>query len=132
MLAAAWRDDLFGDAAAALSPTCELRWPTNRHGLGRGYWIGCLTQIRGVLHDVAYRLEHIAARPLPGGDEAVALRWALTGRHGGIGIWGQPTGRQILICAVSHYRLCGGSIIEDVTVFDELSALRQVSGGLGT
>ena len=132
MLAAAWRCDLFGDAATALSPTCELRWPTNRKGSGRGYWIGCLTQIRGALHDVSYRLEHIAARPLPGGDIAVALRWALAGRHGGLGIWGPPTGRELLVCAVSHYRLRGGSIIEDVTVFDELAVLRQVSGGLAT
>ena len=23
-------------------PACEIRWPTNRHGYGRGYWIGCL------------------------------------------------------------------------------------------
>ncbi|MDX2288182.1 MAG: hypothetical protein NW217_05105, partial [Hyphomicrobiaceae bacterium] len=87
MLAKAWRDDLYGDAATALSPAAEIRWPTNRHGWGRGYWVGCLTQIRGVLHDVAYRLEHIAARPLPGGDTAVALRWAVAGMHRGNGLW---------------------------------------------
>ena len=130
MLAAAWRDDMFGLAAAALSPSCEVRWPTNRRGCGRGYWIGCMTQIRGVMHDVSYRLEHIAARPLPGDDVAVALRWALVGTHRGTGLWGMPTGHDILISAVSHYRLRGGSIIEDVTVFDELAVLRQVSGGL--
>lgn len=131
MLAAAWREDMFGDAATALSPTCEVRWPANRHGWGRGYWIGCLTQIRGGLHDVTYRLEHIAARPLPAGDVAVALRWALTGAHRGNGVWGVATGRDVLISAVSHYRLRGGSIVEDVTLFDELAVLRQVSGGLG-
>ena len=131
VLAAAWRDTLFGDAAAMLSPTCEIRWPTNRHGYGRGYWIGCLTQIRSALHDVAYRLEHVAARPLPGGDVAVALRWALAGSHKGNGLWGWSTGRDILITAVSHYRLRGRSIVEDITVFDELAILRQVSGGLG-
>jgi SnoaL-like polyketide cyclase len=132
MLVAAWRDDLFGDAAAALSPTCEVRWPSNRHGYGRGYWIGCLTQIKGALHDAAYRLEHVAARPLPGGDVAVALRWALAAIHKGGGLWGPSTGREVLISAVSHYRVRSGTIIEDMTVFDELAVLRQVSGGLGT
>ena len=131
MLRAAWRDDLFGDAAAALSPACEVRWPGNRIGYGRGYWIGCLTQLRGALHDVAWRLEHVAARPLPGDDIAVALRWALTGVHGGNGIWGDATGRTLLVSAVSHYRLRGGAIMEDITVFDELAVLRQVCGGLG-
>jgi hypothetical protein len=131
MLAAAFRDDLYGDAAAALSPAAEIRWPTNRHGWGRGFWIGCLTQIRASSHDVAFCLEHIAARPLPGGDVAVALRWSLAGTHRGNGVWGSSSGRELLVMAVSHYRLRGGLIVEDITVFDELAVLRQVIGGLG-
>ena len=131
MLTAALRDDLFGDAAAALSPACEVRWPTGRLGYGRGYWIGCLTQLRGALHVPAFRAEHVAARPLPGGDVAVAVRWALTGTHGGNGLWGAASGRELLIMAVSHYQLRGGLIVEDVTVFDELAVLRQIRGGLG-
>jgi hypothetical protein len=131
MLATAFRDDLFGDAAQALSPTVETRWPTNRHGYGRGYWLGCLTQIRASLRDVSWRLEHSSARPLPGGDVAVALRWSLVGKHLGSGLWGDASGRELLIMAVSHYRLRGGLIIEDTTVFDELAVLRQIMGGLG-
>jgi SnoaL-like polyketide cyclase len=131
MLSAAFRDDLYGDAAEALSPAAEIRWPTNRHGYGRGFWIGCMMQLRGALHDVAYRLEHVAARPLPGGDIAVALRWSLAGTHRGGGVWGEPSGRDLLVMAVSHYRLREGLIVEDVTVFDELAVLRQVVGGLG-
>jgi SnoaL-like polyketide cyclase len=131
MLAAAFRDDRFGDAASALSPAAEIRWPTNRHGYGRGYWTGCLTQLRSVLHDVVWRLDHVAARPLPGGDIAVALRWTLAGKHGGNGVWGSASGRDLLVMAVSHYRLRGGLIVEDTTVFDELAVLRQIAGGLG-
>jgi SnoaL-like polyketide cyclase len=132
MLRQAFREDLYGDAAAALSPAAEVRWPSMRHGFGRGYWIGCATQLRSVLHDVAYRLEHAAARPLPHGDVAVALRWSMTGCHAGLGVWGPPTGRDILIMAISHYRLRHGVVVEDVTVFDELAILRQIAGGLGS
>ena len=123
--------DLYGEAAAAFSPACEIRWPTNRRGWGRGYWIGCLQQLRSQLHDAAWRLEHVAARPLPDGDVATALRWSLAGRHAGAGVWGSPTGRDILVMAVSHHRLRGGRIMEDMTVWDELAVLRQVEGGLG-
>ncbi|MFM9976688.1 MAG: ester cyclase [Sphingomonadaceae bacterium] len=131
MLALALREDRYGDAAAHLSPAAEVRWPTNRHGYGRGFWIGCWTQIRGALHDVSFRLEHVAARPLPGGDVAVGLRWALAGTHRGDGLWGPASGRDLLVVAVSHYRLRGDRILEDITVFDELAVLRQIRGGLG-
>lgn len=131
MLRSAWRDSLFGEAAATLSVSCEVRWPTNRVGYGRGYWIGCMTQVSALLHDREVRIEHVAARPLPGGDIAVALRWALVGVHAGNGLWGPPTGRTIYLMAVSHYRLRGARIIEDTTVFDELALLRQIAGGLG-
>ena len=131
MLATAFGDDLYGEAALAQSPAVELRWPSGRHGLGRGYWIGCLLQLRTALHDAAFRLDHFAARPLPDGDVAAALRWRLAGRHGGAGVWGAATRRDVLVLAVSHYRLRGGRIVEDVTVFDEVAVLRQVAGGLG-
>ena len=131
MLRLALRDDLFGEAAATLSVAAEIRWPSNRHGFGRGNWIGCTTQLRAMLHDSAFRLEHVAARPLPMGDTAVAIRWSLTGVHRGAGLWGAATGREILVMAVSHYRVRGGLVVEDVTVFDELAILRQVAGGLG-
>jgi hypothetical protein len=131
MLAAALRDDMYGDAALALSPAAEIRWPTNGHGFGRGYWIGCLTQIRACLHRAALTLDHVAARPLPGGDIAVALRWSLAGSHSGGGVWGPPSGRDLLVMAISHYRLRAGAIVEDLTVFDELAVLRQIAGGLG-
>jgi hypothetical protein len=131
MLSTAFRDDLYGDAAKALSPSVELRWPSNRHGFGRGYWIGCVTQLRSSLHRPHYSLEHVAARPLPGGDVAVALRWSLAGVHEGTGVWGAASGRNLLVMAVSHYRLRAGVILEDCTVFDELAVLRQTVGGLG-
>jgi hypothetical protein len=130
-LRAAFVDDMYGDAAASLSPSVEVRWPSRRHGSGRGFWIGCMMQLANGLHDRAFRCEHVAARPLPHGDVAVALRWSLAGVHKGTGIWGEPSGRDIWLLAVSHYRLRGGLVVEDATVFDEVSVLRQIAGGLG-
>jgi hypothetical protein len=131
LLTKAFRDDLYGESAVRLSPAVEVRWPSNRHGYGRGYWIGCATQLRSMLHGAHIRIEHAAARPLPRGDVAVAVRWTLAGTHLGLGVWGPPTGRDLLLLAVSHYRLRAGAVVEDVTVFDELAVLRQIAGGLG-
>jgi hypothetical protein len=131
MLRAAFADALYGDAAALFSPAAEVRWPSRRHGFGRGFWIGCVTQLCNGLHDRAFRCEHVAARPLPHGDIAVAVRWSLAGTHKGTGHWGGPSGRELWLLAASHYRLRAGKIVEDLTVFDEVSVLRQIAGGLG-
>ncbi len=131
MLRAAWVDDLYGEAAAAVSPSIEVRWPTGRRGWGRGYLIGCLVQLRAQLHDFHFNIEHWAARPLPNGEVAVALRWAGCGVHASQGAWGPASGREILVAGSSHYVLRNGRIVRDQTVFDELAVLRQVLGGLG-
>ena len=130
-LRAAWVDDLYGEAAAEVSPGIEVRWPTGRRGWGRGYWIGCLVQLRAQLHDFHFTVEHWAARPLPNDEVAVALRWAACGVHASQGSWGSASGRQILVAGSSHYVLRNGRIVRDQTVFDELAVLRQVVGGLG-
>ncbi len=131
LLCTALNDDLYGEAASGVSPSIEVCWPTGRYGWGRGYWAGCLMQLRAQLHQVALAIDHWAARPLPHGDIAVALRWSACGVHGGYGPWGAPTGREILVAGSSHYVLRAGRIVRDQTVFDELAVLRQVHGGLG-
>ena len=131
LLRTALLDDLYGEAAAAVSPSIEVRWPTGRRGWGCGYWIGCLVQLRAQLHHFHFTIEHWAARPLPNDEVAVALRWAACGVHASQGAWGPASGRQILIAGSSHYVLRQGRIVRDQTVFDELAVIRQVLGGLG-
>lgn len=127
----AFNNDLFGDAAVIVGQSCESWWPSGRHAFGRGGWIGCVMQLRAALDEVRWSLDHWAARPLPDGDVAVALRWWFTGRQTVPGPWGEASGRDILVLAMSHYRLRDGVVLEDVTIYDELAVLRQTKGGLG-
>ena len=127
----AFNQDMFGEAAQIAALSMESWWPSGRHAYGRGGWIGCLIQLRAGLDNVRWVLDHWAARPLPDGEVAVALRWWLTGRHLSTGQWGEATGKEMLVLGISHYRQRGGQLIEDVTVYDELAILRQAKGGLG-
>jgi hypothetical protein len=131
LLHTAWCEDRYGEAAGQVSPSIEVLWPTGRTGWGRGYWAGCLMQVRAMLRDFDLAIEHWAARPLPNDEVAVALRWSACGVHAGAGPWGPPTGREILLAGSSHCVLRGGRIVRDQTVFDELAVLRQVHGGSG-
>jgi predicted ester cyclase len=120
-----------GQAAEVLSVAVEGVWPSGRRWFGRGGWIGAWNQLTGVLASPRLVVDHWAATPLPRDEMAVALRWSLAGAHVQPGVYGPPTGRDLLVLGVSHYRLRGGRVIEDVTVFDELAMLRQLAGGLG-
>lgn len=127
----AFNQQRLGQAAERLFPNAEGAWPSGRRWFGRGGWIGAVNQLVAPLANVRLVIDHWAATGLPFEDIAVALRWSLAGRHEGVGAYGQPSGRDLLVMGVSHMRLRNGRVLEDVTVFDELAILRQVEGGLG-
>lgn len=131
MLTLAVNDAMLGEAARTLSVAVEGRWPSGRRWFGQGGWIGAVIQLISVLERPRLVIDHWAARPLPHQDVAVAVRWSLAGQHVKTGVYGAPTGRDLLVLGVSHYRLREGRVVEDITVFDELAVLRQLAGGLG-
>ena len=127
----ALREDRYGEAAQVTSPSIEVQWPAGRRVIGRGGWVGCLLQLRTPLANHRFIIDHWAARPRPDGDVAIALRWWLTGRHVGAGVWGEPSGYDLLVLAISHYRSRNERLLEDFTVIDEVGVMRQAAGGLG-
>jgi len=131
MLQLAVNDGQLGEAATRFSVSAEGSWPSGRRWFGRGGWIGAINQLTATLTDPRIVIDHWAATLLPDDDIAVALRWNIAGQHTTAGVYGAPTGRDLLVLGVSHYRLRGGHIVEDFTVFDELAILRQLAGGLG-
>lgn len=74
------------------------------------------------------RIEHIAEVPYLGEARDVALRWSLAGWHEGDGRYGAPTGVPLLIMAVSHFRVIGGRVREEVTIWDDIAVRRQIAG----
>ncbi len=84
--------------------------------------------LRRAIADPVLRIEHIAEIPYLGEARDVAVRWSLAGHHNGEGRYGAPTGAPVLIMAVSHLRVIGGRIREEVTIWDDLAVMRQIAG----
>jgi predicted ester cyclase len=59
------------------------------------------------------------------GDRVVA-RWIGRGTHSGELMGLEPTGKSIEVDAISIFRLAGGKIVEEWTVWDALGLLQQV------
>lgn len=60
-------------------------------------------------------------------DYLVSVRWSLTGSHTGFGIYGDPTGRQVVFNGLSQHRIRDEKIMEEWTLFSELGVLMQLA-----
>lgn len=55
-----------------------------------------------------------------------AVRWSLSGTHLGNGQFGPPSGKAVNILGMSHFRFKNGKIVQEWTVWDEISVLMQI------
>ncbi len=60
----------------------------------------------------------------------VAVRWVMEGHHLGYGILQSlgehPTGKRAQVMGMSHFHYKDGKVVDEWTVYDELSLLAQV------
>ena len=80
------------------------------------------------LEDVRFRADHICEVPYLGEAVDVALRWSMVARHAGEGRYGAPTGEDIYVLGVSHFRMLDGVIREEATLWDDIGVMRMVEG----
>ena len=55
-----------------------------------------------------------------------AIRWSLSGKHGGLGAFGKPTGADVYIMGISHAEFGPRGIRREFTVFDEVAIWKQI------
>lgn len=126
---AIWAHRRFARAREAYAPNARTQVPGGRRLFGHGEIIGWLAALFAAFPDGRVVIDHVAAVETARGTE-IAVRWRLAGRHGGHALYGQPSGEDVLILAVTHWTVRAGLIREEWTVFDEIALLRQIEGGL--
>lgn len=119
----------FGAVREVYSPAAHWSGPGARRLFGWGEIAGWHTALIGSFGDARVAVDHVSAVELDGGAD-VAVRWSLTGAHDGAGLYGAPSGENVYVLAVTHWRIARGVIVDEVTIFDEVSLMRQIEGGL--
>jgi predicted ester cyclase len=119
----------FGSVREIYSPAAHWSGPGGRRLFGWGEITGWYTALIGSFGDSRLIVEHVAAVG-EGAVKDIAVRWRLAGTHDGPALYGSPSGQEIFILAVTHWRVVKGMIIDEVTVYDEVALLRQIEGGL--
>jgi steroid delta-isomerase-like uncharacterized protein len=69
---------------------------------------------------------HWDVQELQSSGDRVVARWVGSGTHRGELMGVEPTGKPIAVDAISIFRIAGGKIAEEWTVWDALGLLQQV------
>ena len=120
---------MFGKIRDVYAPNVQYHGPMMRELYGAASIQHQMLGLVGSIPDAAYTPHHVCSNDSEEGGVKVAVRWTMEGHHLGYGILeqlGAPTGKRVHVMGISHYHYKGGKIVEEWTVYDELSLLVQI------
>ena len=120
---------MFGKIREVYAPNVQYHGPMMRELYGCAAIQHQMLGLIGSIPDAGYTVHHICSNDSDEGGVKVAVRWTMEGHHLGYGILeqlGPPTGKRVHVLGISHYHYKGGKIVEEWTVYDELSLLVQI------
>jgi predicted ester cyclase len=120
---------MFGTIRTVYSPTVQWHGPLMKELYGQAAVLHQTLALVGSIPDCAYTPQHICSVPCEEGGDKVAVRWILEGHHIGHGLLGPPSGQRLQVMGMSHFHYKDGRIVDEWTVYDELSLLMQIKLG---
>ncbi len=120
-----WNGRLLGDLNFLYAENAVFHGPANREFNTQERILTYYLELLGAMPNGKMALDKVCVVDTDNGHD-VSVRWAFAGTHTGHVRFGEPTGKDLLLIGESHYRLYAGRVIEEWTVFDELSLLSQI------
>ncbi|MBV2359566.1 ester cyclase [Thalassococcus sp. CAU 1522] len=104
----------------------ELFYPGHVMGNGRRdadrFWNG----LRAAFPSARFSVDHMMGQQDPLTAPRAALRWSLTGRHDGWGMFGKPTGAQVHVMGITHAEFGPDGLRREWTLIDETAIWKQI------
>jgi hypothetical protein len=119
-----WRNLSTVDRAYAA--TVRYHGATGRELYGRGQLKSFVLSMLAMFPDLAMQVDEVYWMGNDADGYLASVRWSIVGTHRGFGVYGEPTGRQVLLWGLSQHRVRGGRIEEEWTVFNEFDVLAQL------
>ena len=120
---------MFGRIKEVYAPTAQWHGPLMKELYGQAAVLHQTLALVGSIPDCSYAAQHICSVPCEEGGDKVAVRWVIEGHHIGYGLLGAPTGQRLQVMGMSHFHYKNGRIVDDWTVYDQLSLLMQIKLG---
>jgi predicted ester cyclase len=96
--------------------------------VGRGivdadkFWLS----LRAAFPNATLDIQHVIGRDDPMMPPRAAVRWALSGKHDGWGMFGAPTGADVYIWGFSHAEFGPRGLRRECVLFDEVQIWKQI------
>ena len=120
---------MFGRIRSDYAPTVMWHGPLMKELYGQASVMHQVLGLVAAMPDAVFAPQHICSTPCNEGGTKVAVRWVMEGHHLGFGMLqslGAPTGKRVQLMGMSHYHYKDGKIVDEWTVYDELSLLVQI------
>jgi len=82
--------------------------------------------LRAALPGAKFEMHHVIGRDDPDFAPRAAIRWSLTGKHDGWGMFGAPTGADVHVMAISHAEFGPWGLRREYVLFDETAIWKQI------
>ncbi|MHA7874096.1 nuclear transport factor 2 family protein [Roseivivax sp.] len=94
------------------------------HGTGAvdRFWIGLRASFPSARFEIHHRIGREDALMPP----RAAIRWSLTGKHDGWGVFGAPTGAEVHVMGISHAEFGPWGLRREFTLYDETAVWKQI------
>lgn len=121
-----WNARMIGDVYQAYSEDAKFHSVAGRELQGPEKITSFYAQILGTLSELRFSVDYICKQANKTEGTDLAARWTLSGVHTGNALYGKPTGATVFILGESQYHIIDGKIVEEWTIFDELSVLSEI------
>ena len=85
-------------------------------------WMG----LRSSFPSARFEVHHQIGREDPMMPPRAAVRWSLTGKHDGFGLFGEPSGAEVYVMGFSHAEFGPWGLRREFTLYDEISIWKQI------
>ncbi|WP_146589742.1 nuclear transport factor 2 family protein [Puniceibacterium confluentis] len=105
---------------------CQLEYPGGVTGHGwqaaETFWLG----LRASFPTASFAIHHQIGLSDPPMPPRAALRWSLSGRHGGWGSFGAPSGAEVHVMGISHAEFGPWGLRREWSLLDETAIWMQI------
>ncbi len=86
------------------------------------FWMG----LRSSFPNATFSIDHKIGRDDPMMPPRAAIRWSLSGKHDGWGVFGAPTGADVYVLGISHAEFGPWGLRREWTLFDDTAIWKQI------